>query len=156
MHTVILGTILTLSTNDPQIVRVAMDRSQDSVHVFAYDEVEELAAEIVLWLAPDEGYIHVDANFPDGVYLATTLSHDEIIAIDNNDPEVTVARLTAVLDVLGEVEQASWWKSAGYAAITAIEATKGSVLALPSAVLAFCECLPEFIELAGGEWEGCF
>jgi hypothetical protein len=122
MHSAILETILALSTTDPQISHVAFDRGADSAHVFAYDSENQLAAEIVLWVEPDERYIHVDANFSDGVYLAGTYDGERVVAIDNENPDVTAARL-----------------------------------AIPTAVVALCECLPEFIELAGGKagWE-CF
>jgi hypothetical protein len=148
------------STGDPsaetRIARVAFDRGAESTHIFAYDGDEQVAAEIVLWYARDEGHAHIAANFPDGVFLAATFDHDQIVAIDNDHPEVTSARLAAVLEVLGRIEQASWLKCAGYAAMTAWEASHGSPIALPYCVLAVCECLPEFIELAGGEWEGCW
>lgn len=131
-----------LSTPPP---RAEVTHGPDWAHVLAYDSAGEVAAEIVVWSANDE--IRVDALFPDGAFMNTTIADSEVRAVDCDDCESARVQIAAVLDdiPLSEELQASWLKCAGYAALTVGEIATGHPwLAVPTAVLAACECLEAY------------
>jgi hypothetical protein len=149
---IILATALTAT---PPLSRAEVERGPDSVHVLAFDANDDVAAEVVVWHGVNQD-IRIDALFPDGLTLSAVVAvSGEVMSIDSDDPQTVAGRLAAVDDLLaGGTVQASWLKCAAYAAITAWELSHASPIAVPTAILAACECLPEIVE----EWEAleCF
>jgi hypothetical protein len=127
--------------------RADVTRGSDWARVLAYDSAGDVAAEIMIWSIDDE--IRVDAVFPDGASMEATFIDGEVAGIDCIDCESARAQIDAVLvDLpLPETLQASWLKCAGYAALTVGELATGHPwLAVPTAVLAACECLEAYDE----------
>jgi hypothetical protein len=153
---IILATALSAT---PPLARAEVEHGPDSTHVLAFDTNEDVAAEVVVWHV-DHRHIRIDALFPDGLTLSAQVAvSGDVVSIDSDDPQVVAGRLSAVDDLLaggladGALE-GSWLKCAAYAAITAFELAHASPIAVPTAILAACECLPEIVD----EWEGleCF
>lgn len=127
--------------------RAEVTRGPDWARVVTYDTAGEVSAEVVVWSFDEE--ILVDAVFPDGASMNATFVDGEVAGIECDDCESARAQIDAVLvDMsLPETLQASWLKCAGYAALTVGELATGHPwLAVPTAVLAACECLEAYDE----------
>jgi hypothetical protein len=111
--------------------------------VLTYDNAGEVAAEIVVWSIADE--IRIDALFPDGASMNTTITDGEVTTVECVDCDSARVQIAAVLDDMPLPETGSWFKCAGYAALTVGELATGHPwLAVPTAVLAACECLEAY------------
>lgn len=127
---------------------VEVEHTDDSIHVLAYDSAGDVAAEIVEWW--DGEAIHIDANFPDGVYLSATVLGEDDVRIDSNDPGAVSERIALVEDLVANASTgASKWLCAleVLAAGAACGAAAGPVgvgACALGALLVACACIPFF------------
>lgn len=127
--------------------RTDVTRGPDWARVLAYDDAGEVSAEIVVWTVDEE--IRVDGMFPDGASMTATVLDGELADVECVDCASAREQIGAVLDdmSLPEALQASWLRCAGYAALTVGEIATGHPwLAVPTAVLAACECIEAYDE----------
>jgi hypothetical protein len=132
-------------TDEAPPPRAEVTSGPDWAGVLTYDDAGEVSAEIVVWSVDQE--IRVDAVFPDGASMNATVVDGELADIECDDCASAREQIEAVLDDMPLVEtlQASWLKCAGYAALTVGELATGHPwLAVPTAVLAACECLEAY------------
>jgi hypothetical protein len=133
--------------NAPTPPRADVTHGPDWARVLTYDATGEVSAEIVFWSVDAE--LRVDGVFPDGATMTATVIDGALEDVECVDCASAREQIGAVLDdmALNETLQASWLKCAGYAALTVGEIATGHPwLAVPTAVLAACECLEAYDE----------
>jgi hypothetical protein len=131
----------------PTQPRADVTHGPDWARVLTYDAAGEVSAEIIVWSVDEE--IRVDGMFPDGASMTATVLDGELADVECVDCASAREQIAVVLDdmSLPETLQASWLKCAGYAALTVGEIATGHPwLAVPTAVLAACECLEAYDE----------
>jgi hypothetical protein len=139
------------STLSP-LARAEVDVGPDSVHVLAFDEANDVAAEIVIWAYGEE--IRYAALFPNGSTVNVAVDREgKIISHECDDCESAAAQIGPVEDLLANTEQAGWGKCAGYGVLLVAEIGTGHpIAAAATALLAACECYPLiFDDLEGKE-----
>jgi hypothetical protein len=146
--TLALSTALTLAapTSTPNPTRVEVVHGPASTQVIAFDKEDRVAAEIVVSIV-DQGHIQIDAVFPDDIRTMVMVDGSgEVIEIDNEDHGRVAPRIAAVLDLLGETEQAGWVPCALHSTMAIVEIAHVNPWAIASVVLAACSCLPLLVE----------
>lgn len=127
-------------------IRVEVHYAGDSTHVLAFDEHDQVTAEIGVWIV-DGGHIRIDAAFPDDIRASvTTDANGRVLNIDNEDHAQVAPRIAAVADLLADTEQAGWAPCAFHSVMAVVEVAHVNPLALASTVLAACECLPLLVD----------
>jgi hypothetical protein len=123
---------------------IDLHRTDEAVQITTYDSDGEVSADIVLWV--DDGRVHFDANFADGLYSLTMVDGDRAW-VDSNDPAAVGLRGTVIRDFLRENEQDGWVPCAA-AAIGASLHCWNVLIAwcVADVYIMGCECLPELIE----------
>lgn len=126
--------------------RADVTRGSDWARVLTYDTAGEVSAELVVWSVDEE--IRIDAAFPDGAAVNATIVDGGVVDIECVDCASARAQIEAVLVHLDpDALQGSWFKCAGYAALTVGEIATGHPwLAIPTAILAACECFEAYDE----------
>lgn len=129
---------------------VEVQQTDSSARVTAYDADGEVAAELAVWV-DSGGRKHVDANFPDGLFLNVAIDGENVTVDSDNRAEVA-ARAQAINDWLAANEpQADWheWAPCAiHAGFAVFECAVGGPLGCGvGGVLAACECLPLFTDV---------
>jgi hypothetical protein len=78
--------------------------------------------------------------------MAVVNGNGEIIEVDNEARRHVAPRIAAVVDLLAQTEQAGWLPCAFHSAMAVVEVAHANPIALASAVLAACECLPLLVD----------
>jgi hypothetical protein len=128
------------------LTRAEVHHGPESTQIVAFDAEDQVAAEIVVWIV-DEGHIRIDAIFPDDIHaMAVVNGNGEIIEVDNEAHGLVAPRIAAVVDLLAQTEQAGWVPCAFHGVMAVVEIAHANPIALASAVLAACECLPLLVD----------
>lgn len=130
----------------PTPERVEVYPGTESTQVVALDSDDQVYAEIVV-SATGDGRIRIDAVFSDDLStMAVIDSSGKVIEIDNEDHEQIAPRIAAVLDILGETEQAGWGGCVFASVVTVVEIVAVSPWAIPHGIVAACECIPALVD----------
>jgi hypothetical protein len=136
--------------------RVEYESGAQSAHVLAFDDEDEVAAEVVLWHVGD-GKLRLDVAFPDGLTASAELDGDGDVVIMSEDPVTAAARLAEVENILAaqEPQMGTPFTCALGVVVTAGACAVAHALGcVGGAVLTACDCLPQIVK----EFEGmeCF
>jgi hypothetical protein len=141
--------LVTTTLAGAPLARAEVQHEADSAHLLAYDENQDLAAEIVVSYVGKD-HIRIEASFPDAVYLDFEVIGDEVMTLSSGRPAEAAARIAELgelltqqaNDVQANAAQEGWLECAGYTALAAGACASGSIIACAAAtILAACTCL---------------
>ena len=127
-----------------EIQRVEVNESPAATSVLAYDDTDELAAEIIV-RRTDDGEVMLDALFPDGLYMSVVTDGDHV-TIDSDDAEEVAARISEIQAALPPdstlAKIPKWAMCAGKAVFAAASCSSGGLIwCAGSTLYAACECI---------------